>query len=125
MNRHSGRKAVSGQNSRRYRQRGMVTAELAVGILSATMLAIGLCWGVSLIVAHTECADVAAQIARAEARDDATAAAQARQHVPDGATVAVDQVENQLRVRVSVSVSLGHLFSIDVSGTAVMPKEPG
>jgi len=125
MNREDGRKSARRLDGGGQRQRGMVTAELAIGILSATMLAIGLCWSISLIVIHTECADAAAQIARAEARDDATASAQATQHVPGGATIAIDHTDGQERVTVSVLVSLGHVFRIQVSGTAVMPKEPG
>jgi len=103
----------------------MVTAELAIGILSTTMLAIGLCWGISLIVVHTECADAAAQIARAEARGDVDATVQARQHVPNGATIAIDHTDGQVGVTVSVPVSLGHVLRIQVSGMAVMPKESG
>jgi len=103
----------------------MVTAELAIGILSATMLAIGLMWGINLVIVHTECSDVAAQVARAEARGDAAAAAQARAHAPEGSTLEVEVVGNEVHVRVSVPVSLGHLLTITVSGDAVMPKEPG
>ena len=106
-------------------QRGMVTAELAIGILSATMLAVCLCWGVSLVVVHTECTDVAAQIARAEARGDAASSTEARGHAPDGATITVEETADQVQVSVSVPTSFGHLVTIIVNGHATMPKEPG
>jgi len=103
----------------------MVTAELAIGILSATMVAVALCWGVSLIVVRTECADVAAQIARAEARDDTAAAAQARRQAPAGAAIDVNRAGDQVRVSVHVAHGFGHLLQITVTGSATMPKEPG
>ena len=116
---------LNGQRSRprQLAERGMVTAELAIGILSATMVAICLAWAINLLAVHTECADVAAQIARAEARDDAPASAQARGHAPAGATIDVDQSGSQVVVTVGVTVAFGHLVSMDVSGSATMPKE--
>jgi len=101
----------------------MVTAELAIGILSATVVAVFLAWGVNLLVVRTECADVASQIARAEARGDAPAAAQARGHAPDGAAINVDETGSQVVVTVEVSVSFGQIITVDVSGSATMPKE--
>jgi len=105
------------------RQRGMVTAELAIGILSATMVAVCLAWGINLLAVHTECADAAAQIARAEARGDAPASTQARGHAPSGASISVDQTGSQVVVTVGVPVSFGKLISVGVSGSATMPKE--
>jgi len=102
----------------------MVTVELAIGILSATMLAVFLSWGINLLVVHTECADAAAQIARAEARGDAAASTAARGHAPSGADITVDQSGTEVVVTVGVTVSFGQLVSMDVSGSATMPKEP-
>lgn len=116
------RPAWTGRLSR-LRERGMVTAELAIGILSATVVAVFLAWGVNLLVVRTECADVASQIARAEARGDAPAAAQARGHAPDGAAINVDETGSQVVVTVEVSVSFGQIITVDVSGSATMPKE--
>ena len=105
--------------------RGMVTAELAIGILSATMLAVCLCWGVSLVVVHTECTDVAAQIARADARGDKASSTEAKKHAPAGSTIAVEKTGDQVNVSVSVPVTYGHLVTITVKGHATMPREPG
>lgn len=109
----------------RLRERGMVTAELAIGILTATLIAVGLCWGLSVVVVHTMCADVAAQVARAEARGDATASDEARGHAPAGASISVDKSGDQVRVAVTTAVRLGHVVAVQVTGMAVMPKEPG
>jgi len=101
----------------------MVTAELAIGILSATMVAVCLAWAINLLVVHTECADAAAQIARAESRGDAPASTQAKGHAPSGADIKVDATGSQVVVTVGVAVSFGHFISVDVSGSATMPKE--
>jgi len=103
----------------------MVTAELAIGILSATMVAIVLCWGIHLLVVQTECADVAAQAARAQARGDQSMLAEVHRHAPTGASFTVDTTGSEVRVSVSVPESFGHVFKITVTGQAVMPKEPG
>ena len=118
-------RACPGRDAPGRAARGMVTAELAIGILSATMLAVFLCWGVSLVVVHTECADVAVQIARAEARGDAISSAEAKKHAPAAATVTVDKTGDQVRVTVSTPVTYGHFVTITVTGHATMPKEPG
>ena len=109
----------------RLRNRGMVTAELAIGILTATMVAIALSWGVHLLAVQTECSDVAAQIARAEARGDSAAADEARQRAPSGAKVTVDTSGSGVQAKVAVAVAFGNLFAVTVTGDATMPKEPG
>jgi len=103
----------------------MVTAELALGILTAAMVAIVMCWGIHLIAIQTQCADVAAQVARAEARNDAASAADARSRVPAGASVDVKRGSTDVEVTVSLPVSFGKVFNITVTGRATMPKEPG
>lgn len=103
----------------------MVTAELAIGILSATMLAVVLAWGIQLLALQTECADVAAQAARAAARGDQAGLAVAKGHAPNGAQVDVDTTGTQVDVTVSVKAAFGHLFSVPVTRHASMPKEPG
>ena len=52
----------------------MVTAELAVTILTALTLLIMMSWGVYLVVLQLRCTDVAAAVARQIARDDQAAA---------------------------------------------------
>jgi len=103
----------------------MVTAELALGILTAMMVAIVMCWGIHLIAIQTQCADVAAQVARAEARNDAASAADARSRVPQGASIDITRSASDVEVSVSLPVSFGNIFNITVTGRATMPKEKG
>jgi len=104
----------------------MVTAELAVSILTAAMIAIVMCWGIHLIAVQTECTDIAAQVARAEARGDAKAASEARKRAPAGAVIDVGTTsDGAILVRVSVQAKFGSVMSMKVTGRAVMPKEPG
>jgi len=104
----------------------MVTFELAVSILSAAMVAVVMCWGIHLIAVQTECADIAAQVARAEARGDAKSAAEARERAPGGAVIDVVTTSNgAVMVQVSVRAKFGSILSMKVTGRAVMPKEPG
>ena len=105
--------------------RGMVTAELALGILTATMMAVMLAWGIHLIVVQTECSDVAAQVARAEARHDSASASAARERAPAGAAVDLATVDGHVVVEVSLPVSFGRVVSVTIVGRAVMPMEPG
>ncbi|MCT3016192.1 hypothetical protein EFN04_06580, partial [Propionibacterium freudenreichii] len=56
----------------------MVTAELAVGILSVALLAGIFCWVVAVIGVQIRCGDSAAQIARQTARGDQAAVQRAR-----------------------------------------------
>jgi len=104
----------------------MVTFELAIGILSAMMVAVVMCWGIHLIAVQTECADIAAQVARAEARGDSKASSQARKRAPTDAVIDVRTTANgAVEVRVTVQAKFGSVLSMKVTGSAVMPKEPG
>jgi hypothetical protein len=102
----------------------MVTFELAVGILSAAVLAMAMVWAISLVGAQIRCADTAAAVARFTARGDAAAAELAKEEAPEGAKVAVEQDAGAVRVTVSVDARAGRLGPIRLSATATMPKEP-
>jgi hypothetical protein len=103
----------------------MVTFELAVGLLSAAVLATALVWGISLVGEHIRCADTAAAVARFTARGDARAAALAAEEAPEGAQVEVLETAEAVKVTVSVAARMGRLGPIRLSASAVMPKEPG
>lgn len=105
-------------------ERGMVTAELAVGILAACLISIALAWCVSLVGAQIRCSDSAAAIARQYARDDLVGAQIASGSAPEGAEVTVSR-DGQL-VEVSVTVERSFVgFSTLVTGKAQMIPEPG
>jgi len=104
----------------------MVTLELAVSILSAAMIAVVMCWGIHLIAVQTECSDIAAQVARAEARGDSKASSEARKRAPSDAVINVRTTGNGVvTVQVSVQARFGSVISMKVTGRAVMPVEPG
>lgn len=110
---------------RRRSQRGMVTAEFAVGLLTAGLAATLACWVVMLVALQARCADVAGQVARQVARADDEAAAEAKRRVPDGGTVQVSKGQREVRVVVQASRSWGPIGPVRLEGRAVADLEPG
>lgn len=118
------------RNSQRCRQaptkqRGMVTAELAIGILTTAIVMGIACWVVSLVVLQTHCADTASQVARQLARGDAKAAAEARGRAPRGARTIVQRDSGEVTVRVDVDSSWGGVGPVHLRGEATAHLEPG
>ena len=109
----------------RHRQRGMVTAELAVGLLVAVLVSMIGAWAVNLIAVQATCGDVAAQIARQLARGDQDAADSASHRAPSGASVQVSTAGEEIRVVVRVERSLGRLGPVKLAGSAMAVLEPG
>ena len=106
--------------------RGMVTAELAVAILAAFSVFVLLCWGVFLVVMQLRCVDVAAGVARQEARGDRAAAAAVRATAPAGAAVRVQRRSGRVDVRVTLTVRpfLGGLAAVPLHAEASVVSEP-
>lgn len=102
----------------------MVTAELAVGILSAALIALMLCWVLVLIGLRTNCQDTAAQMARQLARGDTAAAQRAREAVPDS-RVDVQTRGEDIVVTVSADARWGALGPVVVHASASVTREPG
>ena len=109
----------------RHRRRGMVTAELAVGLLVAVLVTMMGAWTVNLIAVEATCRDVATQVARQMARGDEDAAAAAGRRAPSGASVDVNRAGDEVRVLVRVDRSLGRIGPVRLAGTAVAVLEPG
>lgn len=106
-------------------QRGMVTAELAIGILTTAILMGLACWVVSLVVLQTHCADTASQVARQLARGDTAAAVEARGRAPRGARTIVQRARGEVTVRVDVDSSWGRVGPVHLRGEATAHLEPG
>ena len=104
--------------------RGMVTFELAIGILSAALAAVVLCWALSLLTLHIRCADAAAQVARYTARGDSLQAKAAKERAPTGSTIEIVEDGASVTVVVSAQSRLGRIGPVTMSGRATMPKEP-
>lgn len=105
--------------------RGMVTAELAVGLIAAVLIAAMLSWVISLVGLHIRCIDTAGAMARQYARGDEAAAASIRSAGPAGAAVSVSRTADLIRVGVKVQASWGPLGPIQVGGQAAVKPEPG
>ena len=113
-----------GRGSRLAASRGMVTAELAIGLLSAALATIALCWTVGLATLHIRCADVAAQVARYAARGDDAGATAAKSRAPANATIEMNDNGTSITVTVRAQSTLGRIGPVTMSGSATMPKEP-
>lgn len=103
--------------------RGMVTFELAIGLLAACLATALLGWGIGLVGLQARCTESAGQIARQLGRDDEQAAAQARGRVPDGAAVQVIEAATEVTVLVSVERSWGAFGPVTIQGRAATPTE--
>lgn len=106
-------------------RRGMVTAELAVGLLAVALLismAAGLAGTLQL---QARCVDAASEIARQAARGDDAAVDRAMADVPDGAVVERHREDDVVVVTVRVPVRLANLPAFQLSATARTIVEPG
>lgn len=106
-------------------ERGLVTVELAVGIVTAVLLTAVLVSLSMLGLAQAACAESSAQIARQSARGDDAMVQQARQRAPKGAHIEVAREAEGVEVRVQMPVALVGLGEFTVSANAWAPYEPG
>lgn len=104
---------------------GMVTVELAVGILTAALLASIMVWAVALVGVSVRCQDVAAQMVRQLSRGDREQADAARARAPEGAQLAVMLGQDRVRVVVTSEQRLGPIGPVRLSGQAEAMLEPG
>jgi len=120
--------ARSGQRSsgRNRRQAGMVTAELAFATLGAAAALALLAWALALVMLLARCNDLAAAVARQEARGDAAAVAKILQQRPVGARVIVRQESTEIFVTVELAARpwADWLPSVPLSATATVLREP-
>lgn len=87
---------------RHRRERGMVTAELAVASLVVAVLVVALAWAISALGLVLRCQGAAEEVARQLARGDSEAAARAEQAAPSGAEVATSRAGDVVTVIVSL-----------------------
>jgi phosphohistidine phosphatase SixA len=98
--------------------------ELAIGLLTATLMAAILAWSVSLVVTYTRCSDTAAAVARYAAIGDTRKVEQAQQSAPKGSTVQVFDHGSTVEVIVAVDEWFGVIGPVHLSGSATQLKEP-
>ena len=87
--RHEGDRADGRRPGGAVRDRGMVTAELAVGLVVVVLAAVVLAWGLHLVVRQMLLEDAVAEVARQVARGDEDAVDAARAEAPPGARISV------------------------------------
>jgi Flp pilus assembly protein TadG len=111
-------------------ERGAATAELALAIPLLLSLTIGLVWLLSVGAAQVRMVDAAREAARAAARGDPVAEAQARaeQIAPPGSTVAVLSRDDEVVSTATGSVDppgglLGFLPTVSLHARAVAALE--
>ncbi len=105
--------------------RGMVTVELAVGFVTATLLTVTLAAVVLLGVAQAACARTSTEMARQLARGDDVVAASAQGQAPQEAEFHVDRRREGVSVRVSAPVSILGLGDVIVTAQRWAAWEPG
>lgn len=105
--------------------RGMVTVELAIGMVTAVLLTAGLVSLSLLGVTQAACEESAAQIARQQARGDLAAVTSATDRMPDGAVLRMEEQRDGVRAHVSVEVSILRFGPITVAADAWAAYEPG
>lgn len=89
--------------------RGMVTAELALGVMATILVLVFVCWAVAVAVLQVRCMDTAAETARQAARGDQAAVAVARQDAPTGAEISVRTHDDVVVVEVDLDARPGAL----------------
>ncbi|NYE71616.1 TadE family type IV pilus minor pilin [Microlunatus parietis] len=111
----------------RFRDRGMVTAELAVSILAALALLSLLSWGIGLIVLQLRCGDTAAEVARQAARGDEAGIARAKRDAPDGSVIMIDKSGDTtiVTVRLEARPMSALVPAVPLTASAEVVTEPG
>ena len=117
------RGSVAGASGRR--SRGMVTLELAIGIMSAAIVLFCLSAAVGMLILQDKVEHVAAQAARFAARGDDDQLADVRKRMPKDTRLTVDKSDGWVRATASAQRSWGRLGPFTVTGRASAPLEPG
>lgn len=106
-------------------QRGMVTVELALGMVTVVLLTACLVSLALLGVAQSACAESSAQLARQSARGDEEALAEARKRAPEGSLIDVRREQGGVEASVRLSVRVLGLGDVEVGARAWAAYEPG
>lgn len=105
----------------RWRERGMVTVELAFASMFVLAASVALAWGLWVLVAVDRCQLVADEVARQAARRDQAAMAKVIESAPPGAVVDVAERSGEVAVTVRLRPSmLGiELREVELSSTVL------
>ena len=114
-----------GRPADRSPDRGMVTVELAIGVVAATLVAAFLASLTLLGVAQAACAETASQVARQTARGDDEAVREAKGKAPAGAVVEASSDGRGVSVRVTAPFRVLSVPPVELSAAAWAAYEPG
>lgn len=103
----------------------MVTAEIAVGVLTVVLVASVLSVVVASLSLRSQCQAAASEIARHAARGDAAAVAAVRAELPAQFSVEHSRDGSVITVTVRAPVQVGTLTWYEVSSTVHTRSEPG
>lgn len=106
-------------------ERGMVTIELAIGLVTALTVAVFLTWIILLGVAQAKIQETSSQIARLSSRGDSAAVAKAIKDAPSRAKVTVGRSAGNIDVKVTLPVSFLNVGEVVLSANSNYPVEPG
>ena len=109
----------------RLRQRGMVTVELALGFVTATLLLAGLVTMGQIGVVHAACAEASAELARQAARGDTAAVSAVEGRLPPGGRSKLVRHSDGVRATVSTEIAVLGLGRVPVAAEAFAAWEPG
>lgn len=109
------------------RERGSVTAEIAVALPALVLITTAALWGVAAASVQVACTDAVRAGARAAARGESLPVVRAAvtRAVPAGAAVRVRRDEVTVRVEVSAPVRAPGLPGLVIRAAAVADTEPG
>lgn len=105
--------------------RGMVTLELAIGLMSIAVVLFASSALIGMLILQDRAESLATQSARYAARGDQEQLGRLRTRAPRGSEVEVVRRDGWATATVRVSRSWGRLGPIRVSATASQPLEPG
>ncbi len=109
----------------RQSSRGMVTVELAIGLVGLAFVTVILASLFNVGAGYHTCAVAATEVARQLARGDVAAAQRVQDALPASSKVSVRNVDDGIEVKVAMRVSVVALAPIDVAADAWAKREVG
>lgn len=109
--------------NRKRRLRAMVTFEIAVGLLTLSLIVTAMVWVLGLSVVKINCFTTAAKIARHLAVGDSSQAEAAKRLAPSGSTISISKTASQIVVSCQVTKSGFGIRQITLRSEASMPVE--
>lgn len=121
----AGRVGWFGRRRARREQRGMVTVEFAIGLVTLVTLVSVLVGLVLLGVAQSGIQTVSSELAKHLSRGDDALAEKTREKAPDRARIEIERAEAGVRVTTHMEIPILNLGAIPLEAVAWAHWEPG